>query len=209
MATTILKKITPTDIGAVAKIDGTMTGSLTIDKNDQEDQKRIVFTSPGINGQCQLVANTTGTQQRITFRQYVPDGSSFEEYALPNTADYTGGAVLRNILTDKSPVTSPQGGTGTTDAALYVTNNYTSILDVINTVRNTRIFPISIQKSGTALYSDMPTTNQTDEWNLLLIGNSTRITATLYLFGKGNERHIYVRDFYNGSWFDSQWMQIH
>ena len=101
------------------------------------------------------------------------------------------------------------GGTGATDAALHIENDYSSVLNVINAVRNTRIFPISVQKSGTALYSDMPTTNQTDEWNLLLIGNSTRITATLYLFAKGSGRHIYVRDFYNGSWFDSQWTQIH
>ena len=101
------------------------------------------------------------------------------------------------------------GGTGATDAALHITNDYSSVLNVINAVRNTRIFPISVQKSGTALYSDMPTTNQTEEWNLLLVGNSTRITATLYLFALGSGKHIYVRDFYNGSWFDNQWMQIH
>ena len=101
------------------------------------------------------------------------------------------------------------GGTGATDAALHTENDYSSVLNVINAVKNTRIFPISIQKSGTALYSDMPTTNQTEEWNLLLVGNSTRITATLYLFGKGNGKHIYVRDFYKGSWFDSQWTQIY
>ena len=101
------------------------------------------------------------------------------------------------------------GGTGATDAALHIENDYSSVLNVINAVRNTRIFPISVQKSGTTLYSDMPTTDQTDEWNLLLVGNSTRITATLYLFAKGSGRHIYVRDFYNGNWFDSQWTQIH
>ena len=101
------------------------------------------------------------------------------------------------------------GGTGATDAALHITYDYSSVLNVINAVRNTRIFPISVQKSGTTLYSDMPTTNQTEEWNLLLVGNSTRITATLYLFAKGSGRHIYVRDFYNGSWFDGQWTQIH
>lgn len=120
-----------------------------------------------------------------------------------------GDAVINGGLYPFVPLDVSHGGTGATDAALHITNDYSSVLNAINAVRNTRIFPISVQKSGTALYSDMPTTNQTDEWNLLLIGNSTRITATLYLFAKGSGRHIYVRDFYNGSWFDSQWTQIH
>ena len=124
---------------------------------------------------------------------------------LDNGEVYVSGLSIR--LAD--PLSIGNGGTGATDAALHITNDYSSVLNAINAVRNTRIFPISVQKSGTALYSDMPITNQTDEWNLLLIGNSTRITATLYLFAKGSGRHIYVRDFYNGSWFDSQWTQIH
>jgi len=125
--------------------------------------------------------------------------------------DFVGSPYVFKLMknTSSNPLSVGNGGTGATDAALHITNDYSSVLNVINAVRNTRIFPISVQKLGTALYSDMPITNQTEEWNLLLIGNSTRITATLYLFAKGSGRHIYVRDFYNGSWFDSQWTQIH
>jgi hypothetical protein len=109
--------ITPANIGAVAKSGDTMTGRLTISLGVGDNQARIIFLSQGVAGQVHLIANTTGTQQMMTFRQFTPDGTSFEEYALPNTADYTGGPALRNILTDKSPVLVTQGGTGATTPA--------------------------------------------------------------------------------------------
>ena len=190
------------NIGAVAKSGDTMTGPLKTNSN-------IILTSGNIYGSENdyhnhliKLGHTDGNQ--MSFFEY---GGLFTFYKSVNGVD----TPLLQIKDGASgaPLRVDNGGTGATTPALYVTNNYTSILDVINAVRNTRIFPISVQKSGTALYSDMPTTNQTEEWNLLLVGNSTRITATLYLYAQGSRRHIYVRDFYNGNWTDGQWTQIH
>lgn len=199
--------VTPANIGAVAKTGDTMTGGLTISLGAGDGQERIIFSSPGVAGQAHLVVNTTGTQQRMTFRQFTPDGTSYEEYALPNTADYTGGPVLRNILTDKSPVTVPQGGTGATTAAVTITNDYSSVLNAINAVKGTRIFPISIQKNQGSSYSDMPSGNETDEWNLLLVGDSMRLTANLYIYRGDQNPKMYLRHAYNGAWIGN-WTQV-
>ena len=120
-----------------------------------------------------------------------------------------GDAVINGGLYPFVPLDVSHGGTGATDAAVTIGGTgYSTILNGINAVRSTRIFPISMRKTSDYC-TDAPSGCETDEANIILIGNSTRITATLYLFAKGSGRHIYVRDFYNGSWFDSQWTQIH
>lgn len=100
------------------------------------------------------------------------------------------------------------GGTGATTAAVSITNNYSSVLNTINAVKGTRIFPISIQKNGTSSYSDMPSGYETTEWNMLLIGDAMRMTALLFIhFNASPNNQVFSRNFYNGSWLTA-WSQI-
>lgn len=98
------------------------------------------------------------------------------------------------------------GGTGATTAAVTITNDYSSILNVINAVKNTRIFPISIQKNQGSSYSDMPSGMETQEWNLLLIGDKDRLSAMLYIYNIASNP-IYVRQFVSDHWLYN-WVQI-
>ena len=111
---------------------------------------------------------------------------------------------------NSTPLSITAGGTGATTAAVTITNNYSSVQNVINAVKNTRSFPISIQKNGTASYSDMPSGYATAEWNLMLIGDPTRLTALMFIFyttSSGSANQVFSRNFYNGTW-DSGWSQI-
>ena len=76
---------------------------------------------------------------------------------------------------------STQNNQWMTDAGMTITTDYSTVLGAINAVKDTRIFPISIQKNGTELFNDMPAGYGNNEWNLLLVGDSTRMTATLYI----------------------------
>ena len=97
-----------------------------------------------------------------------------------------------------TPLGIPYGGTGATTPALHITTQYVSIAEAINTVCESRVFPISLQKSGARYYGDMPTGYEQAEWNMELVGDSTRLTAFLFLYGQTG---VYKRDFYNGSWY--------
>ena len=113
---------------------------------------------------------------------------------LDNDEIYVAGLSIRL----DNPLSIGNGGTGATTPALVVTNQYVSILEAINEVRGSRVFPISLQKNGTRYYGDMPSGYEQAEWNMELVGDSTRLTAFLFLYGQTG---VYKRDFYNGSWY--------
>jgi hypothetical protein len=113
---------------------------------------------------------------------------------LDNDEVYVAGLSIRL----DNPLSIGNGGTGATTPALVVTNQYVSILEAINEVRGSRVFPISLQKNGTRYYGDMPSGYEQAEWNMELVGDSTRLTAFLFLYGQTG---VYKRDFYNGSWY--------
>lgn len=103
-----------------------------------------------------------------------------------------------------APLPVNNGGTGVTTQAVTITNDYSSILNVINAVKDTRIFPISVQKAGGSSYNDMPSGYDTKEWNMLLIGDAMRMTTLLFIFSG----QVFSRIFYNGSWLTT-WAQIY
>jgi len=107
-----------------------------------------------------------------------------------------------------APLPVNNGGTGAITQAVTITIEYSSILNAINAVKDTRIFPISVQKNGSVSYSDMPSgITDTAEWNMLLVGDKTRITAILYLFAYGTA-HAFVREFFLDHW-STTWTQIY
>ena len=81
-----------------------------------------------------------------------------------------------------------------------------TIAAVINSIRGNNAFPVSIQKNGTASYSDCPAGYLTNEWNLLLFGDSARLTAILSIYPA--DVSVFKRDFFNGDWIGS-WMRLH
>ena len=114
MATTTLKKITPADIGAVAKSGDTMTGGLTAPSISVKANLPMYYLRDENNLDYAHMRGDN-TDHHIIFRMTTPGGSPqlFEDYNLPNPTIQSGPAGYF-ILTTKSPVTVPQGGTGAT-----------------------------------------------------------------------------------------------
>lgn len=199
--------ITPANIGAVAKSGDTMTGPLTAQSISVKADSPMYYLRDENNLDYAHMRGDN-TDHHIIFRMTTPGGNPqlFEDYSLPNPTIQSG-PVGYDILTTKSPVGIPQGGTGATTSAVTITNDYSSVLNVINAVKGTRIFPISIQKNQRSSYSDMPSGNETDEWNLLLVGDSMRLIANLYIYRGDQTPKMYLRHVYNGAWLNS-WIQV-
>jgi hypothetical protein len=113
------------------------------------------------------------------------------------------GAVATSAVID-----IPHGGTGATTAAVVISNEYTSVLDVINSIANTRAFPINVQKSGYSIYNDMPTGFEGTEWSMVLTGDATRCIALLYIY---ENTGVFKRDYFNstgvGIW-NTGWIKV-
>lgn len=133
MAISTIKNITPANIGAVAKTGDTMTGSLMLasgtsiyqatspimffrredDTNNESLLTAIFCTTNTVNGKR--------VGDRLYFRHYAHNDSGdtvgyWEQYRLPAFAGDATSSKTYEILTSKSPVTIPQGGTGATNA---------------------------------------------------------------------------------------------
>jgi len=233
MATTTLKKITPADIGAVAKTGDAMTGTFRTSAD-------IIMTTGMLKGSDETNTNHAIRPGHDNFNhmQFFEYGGVFTFYKSINGTDTpifqikdgassaplrvenggTGanseagaranlGITPANIgaVSISDVINIAHGGTGATKAAVTITDNYSSVLNAINAVKGTRIFPISIQKNTTSSYSDMPSGYETYEWNLLLFGDATRMTALLHIYTTSS---LYIRNFYSGNWLTS-WVQLH
>ena len=118
--------ITPANIGALPISGGTLTGALkTLGGNMQIGGGTWQFLH-FLNSNEKKVGSVRGDENlgnRVVFREQTPnmnDDNACEDYKLPNpTADHL---EPYDILTSKSPVTVPQGGTGATTPEQARTN---------------------------------------------------------------------------------------
>ena len=104
------------NIGAVAKTGDTMTGQLTVPNMVVKSGSWQFYYMQDSNGA--EVGHVRGDEaaHHIAFREITPGtNSAYEDYFLPNPTIQSG-PVGYDILTTKSPVGIPQGGTGATDA---------------------------------------------------------------------------------------------
>lgn len=93
---------------------------------------------------------------------------------------------------------------------VYITNQYSTVLDAINAYASTCAFPFTIQKSGASAYTDIPTgVTNTCEWNAICIGTPMRITVILVIFtgASSNNQTVWEENIYNGS-INQSWQQI-
>ena len=123
-------EITPANIGAVAKSGDTMTGTLTI-----ESSWPTIYLRSNSSGTSQyattIQASPTGQLSLIEYK----NGSRSETYSLPTPTN--DAATQYYVLTTKSPVTIPEGGTGATTPAGARTN--LGIATTVVTVNTTGI----------------------------------------------------------------------
>lgn len=79
---------------------------------------------------------------------------------------------------------------------------YTSLLQIINSVRYTKYFPVSIIKYGNESMSDLPAlfTSTTSAFTVLLIGNYYRMNVLLMEYPE--PKVIWMRSCENGAWSD-------
>lgn len=77
---------------------------------------------------------------------------------------------------------------------------YTSLLQIINSVRYTKYFPVSIIKYGNESMSDLPVlfTSTTSAFTVLLIGNYYRMNVLLMEYT--DPKVIWMRSCENGAW---------
>lgn len=88
-------------------------------------------------------------------------------------------------------------------ATTQITNEYSTVLSVINAIAANKTLPFTIQKSGNSAYTDLPSgLTNTCEWNVICIGSSMRITAVLTVYTGGSSRNgfSYTANIYNGSY---------
>lgn len=88
-------------------------------------------------------------------------------------------------------------------ATTQITNEYSTVLSVINAIAANKTLPFTIQKSGNSAYTDLPAgLTNTCEWNVICIGSSMRITAVLTVYTGGSSRNgfSYTANIYNGSY---------
>jgi len=193
--------LTPANIGAVAKSGDTMTGPLTINSD-------IIQTSGSLKGEVNDYTNHALKLGHYgdNVMQFFEYGGQFDFIKTTSGSNTTLFQIKNGVSAYPLPINN--GGTGATTAAVTITNDYSSVLNAINAVKGTRIFPISIQKNGTASYSDMPSGYETTEWNMLLIGDSIRITALMFIFyGTSSNNQVFSRKVFGSAW-DSEWSQI-
>ena len=113
-------------------------------------------------------------------------------------------ADVKNNLTStdtNKPLSAKQGKElNNKNSPLIISNQYNNFIDVINAVRTTKSYPISIQKNGNSSYSNLPNGTGTYEWNAVLYGDAGR---TSILFNAYIDNSIVAI----GSWFNG-WTSI-
>ena len=119
------------NLGALPKSGGTMTGQLTTYGNlrmtvpSDFNTVDIVACKPGTttpDGRLRYSTNSADPNRHMFF-SYKDNGENYDIYKLPSNDDMTGTTNrYYNILTSKSAVTIAQGGTGATTAANALSN---------------------------------------------------------------------------------------
>lgn len=109
--------LTPANIGAVNKAGDTMTGILTAAAFSIAYDDFQILNMKDLNGVETSHIRSHPAERIIVFREWTPNASmAYEDYYLPPPTNQNG-AVVYSILTNKSPVTVAQGGTGATTPA--------------------------------------------------------------------------------------------
>ena len=88
-------------------------------------------------------------------------------------------------------------------SSIVIANQYSTVLAAINAYRSTMGYPFTIQKNGSAAYTDLPTEiSNTCEWNVVCYGNNNRITATLTTYSGASSQNgwSWTANIYNGEY---------
>lgn len=88
-------------------------------------------------------------------------------------------------------------------------NEYSSLLSAINSVRTTKAYPISFTKIGNAALSDLPAAiSNTNEINGIIFGTDRRTTVLIHNYtGNTTVISVFIRTIFDGDWH-SDWLKI-
>ena len=83
------------------------------------------------------------------------------------------------------------------------------MLSAINSVRATKVYPISFTKFSNAALSDLPASlTNTNEINGIIFGTERRSTVLIHTFtGNASVLSVWIRTMFDGNWH-SDWAQI-
>ena len=187
------------NIGAVKKSGDTMTGDLIAPRyvvkgtDDGWDGMDILRSSDG-EYRCGVTA--MGGANNLVFREKKPNGAT-EYYKLP-IPTVTDDAWY-NILTDKSPVTIAQGGTGsTTRAGAIDTLVNAGGVDDANTASDIGIFTYGTTASNTPYTS----------WGTIFTFQGNQPWLNQIAITTDNPPHIFYRTNINGAGWGS-WLELY
>ncbi len=166
--------------GNVAKSGDTMTGQLTI-KGSWPGYK----LQPNNGSQITASFTASDTDGHGYFETWSLDGTKHDWYNLPNSTTNGGNY---HILTDKSPVTIPQGGTGATTPDGACANIG------------------AVKKSGDTMTGNLTVQHTGD---VLVHVKNTNTSNSLFLYNPDNGRQgLYTFGYWNGSKYveSSKWL---
>jgi hypothetical protein len=88
-------------------------------------------------------------------------------------------------------------------------DEYSSLLSAINSVRTTKAYPISFTKIGNTELSDLPAgIANTNEINGIIFGTDIRTTVVIHNYTANTSViSVWMRTIFNGNWH-SDWLKI-
>lgn len=215
---------------ALPKVNYTDHQTVITAANLNNIQNEIISTSEYTT--CATAANTAA--KTATLADFVlATGSSVKvKFTYSNTAasptlniNSTGAKAIKmygNTAVGTTPLTSWEEGAvvsfvydGTNwivvgwnedGGTMYVSTEYTSLLDMFNDLKSTVKFPISVFKGNTTTaYTDLPNgMNSTGEFTVMFVGYPTKANAVIC--GYYQPASVWIRSIYNGAW-NGAWKQ--